>query len=147
VFARGRRRLAPPPYPKGLGPLISWLDNLVRLPDSRLYSGDDIGAVPSSPAPPARCRSLYKVGMSPQPTYPQHMPDTSSDPPVGGCFTGALGGAGTMAGVTVVFRLCHFCLVTAGFYKVSVRSYFTTAGSGQQWREPWPAPGAAGSLC
>jgi hypothetical protein len=60
------------------------------------------------------------------------MPDTSSDPPVGGFFTRALGGDGTMAGITLVFGLCRFCMVTAGFYKVSARSFFIAVGSGQQ---------------
>jgi hypothetical protein len=75
------------------------------------------------------------------------MPDLPSDPPVGGCFTGVVGGDGIVAGVTVVFGLCHFCQVPAGLYKVLVRSYIIAPGSGHQQREPWLAAGAAGPLC
>jgi hypothetical protein len=59
------------------------------------------------------------------------MPDLPSDPPVGACFDGVVGGDGTVAGVSVVFGLCRFCLVPAGFYKVLVRSYFIATGSGR----------------
>jgi hypothetical protein len=52
------------------------------------------------------------------------------------CFTGVVGGDGTVVGITVVFSLCRFCLVPAGFYKVLVRSYCIAAGSGRQRREP-----------
>jgi hypothetical protein len=44
--------------------------------------------------------------MSPRLAYPQYMPGLPSDPPVGGWFTGAVGGDGTVAGVTMVFGLC-----------------------------------------
>jgi hypothetical protein len=74
------------------------------------------------------------------------MPDFPSDPPVGGCFTGVVGGDDTVAGVTVVFGLCRFCLVPAVFYKVLVRSCFIAAGSGRLRREPWPTVGAVGPL-
>jgi hypothetical protein len=61
-------------------------------------------------------------------------------------LTRAVGGDGTVVGVTVVFGLCCYCRVPAGFYKVLVRSYFTAAGLGRQWREPWPAAGIADPL-
>jgi hypothetical protein len=66
-----------------------------------------------------------------------------SDPPVGGCFTGVVCGDDTMASVTVVFGLCHFCLVPVGFNKVLVRSFFIAAGSGRQRREHWATARAA----
>jgi hypothetical protein len=75
------------------------------------------------------------------------MPRTFSNPPVGGCFIGAVSGDDSMVGVTLVFCLWHFCLVHAGFYKVSFRSSFIAAGSDQQRRRPVPAACAAGREC
>jgi hypothetical protein len=66
----------------------------------------------------------FIVILPPWSAYPRYMPDLPSDPPIGGCFTGVVGGHDTVAGVTVVFGLFRFCLVHAGFYKVLVRSCF-----------------------
>jgi hypothetical protein len=71
---------------------------------------------------------LYKVIFSSWSSYPWYMPSLHSDPPVGGSFTGAVGGDGVVAGVTAVFSLCRFYQVPASFYKALVRSYFITAG-------------------
>jgi hypothetical protein len=45
------------------------------------------------------------------------MPDISSDPPIGGCFIGAVGGDSTVGGVTLVFDLCLFVWYMQAFTK------------------------------
>jgi hypothetical protein len=100
--------------------------------------------LPSAPLPGRRL--LYKVHLSPGPTYSGYMPPARLGSFRGEGFAWCGWWRPFVAGVTPVSSFCRSCRALASFNKAPVRDFVIIAGLSLQWRRSWSAAGAAGSL-